>query len=131
MNIEYYRSQLNNDQTRAVDISSMASAHSEVAGRVMINAAGEAHADVSFAVRFTEPPSVKFGFSLVEGQDILAGRMPTGSAYVSEWKTIERLPFSVWYIGAKIDIVTTGLFYQKMILNYSFSGKTLTNPTGY
>lgn len=131
MNINVFRNEFYGEQTRAKDLQSITSSHSEVNGRVMINAAGEAHADVSFAVRFVEPPSVKFGFSLVEGQGIIPGKMPTGTAYVSEWKTIERLPFSVWYIGAKIDIVTTGLFYQKMILNYSFSGNTLTNPTGY
>lgn len=130
MNINTFRSQYNSEMARIKDLGDMGASMSEVSGRVMINAAGEAYADVAFSVRFVEPPSFKSGFGLVEGADIIPGKMPTGSAYVAEWKTVERLPFSVWYVGARIHIVTTGLFYQKMTLNYSFSGKTITNPVG-
>lgn len=129
MNIHQFRKSYNNDITRLKDIQSTVASISEVPGRVMINGAGEAYIDVDFSVRFTSLPYFKSGFEVPEGQGVIVGQRPTGEAYVSEWKTIERLPSSVYYVGARICTVITGAFYQKMILNYSFTGNTLSNPS--
>lgn len=129
MNLNQFRQAYNNERTRVHDLNSVAATYAEVPGRVMINAAGEAYVDVNFGVKFTSLPYFKSGFEMQEGSGIISGRMPTGEAYVAEWKTTERLPFSVFYSGARIHIVTTGLFYQKMLLNYSFTGIALSNPS--
>ena len=129
MNINQFRKAFNNETTRMRDIQATMADVAEVPGRVMINGAGEAYIDVDFAVPFTTLPYFKSGFELLEGQGIIVGQRPTGTAYVSEWKTKERLPYSVYYVGARICTVITGAFYQKMILNYSFTGNTLSNPS--
>lgn len=129
MNINQFRSAHNNEQRRRLDLSGVAADVAVVPGRVMINAAGEAYADVDFGVRFTTLPYFTVGFEVSEGEVLVPGEMPTGTAHVSQWKTIERLPISVYYTGATIRVVTTGQFYQKMILNYQFVGTALSNPS--
>lgn len=128
MHISHFRNAFNNELTRNNDLRSVAADIAEVPGRVMINAAGEAFVDVDFAVNFTTLPFFKCGFEIPENENTIPGQMPTGRAFVSEWKMRERLPFSVFYTGAKICVVTTGPYYQKMIMNFSFSGTALTNP---
>lgn len=128
-NINQFRKRLVNEQTRANDLQSIKGDISVVPGRVMINNAGEAYIDINFPVRFVDLPNFTSGFETQEGQGIIEGQMPTGTAHVSAWKTIERLPVSVFYTGAKIQVVTTGQFYQKMILNFSFTGTAITNPS--
>jgi len=128
-NINQFRKVLANEQTRAADLQTVKSDVAVVPGRVMINNAGEAYVDVNFPVRFITLPNFTAGFEILEGQGIIEGQMPTASAHVSEWKTIERLPLSVFYTGAKIQVVTIGQFYQKMILNFSFTGTSITNPS--
>jgi len=129
MDITQFRKSLNNDNLRIQDLNSVKADFAEVPGRVMINGSGEAHVDVDFPVKFTTLPFFKPGFERQEGQEFISGQMPTGRAYVAEWKTVERLPLSVYYVGAKIHVVTTGQFYDKMILNFSFTGTALTNPS--
>jgi len=127
--INQFRKQFVNEQRRALDLGSVAADYATVPGKIGINAAGEAYVDVNFPVRFTSLPAFTSGFEMQEGSGIISGLMPTGSAYVAEWKTIERLPTTVFYTGAKIHVVTTGIYYQKMILNYEFKGTAITNPS--
>lgn len=129
MNMNQFRQQYRNENLRIKDFSQVQSDYIVVPGKVMINAAGEAYTDVNFSIKFVSEPSFTYGFSLQEGQNIISGEMPTGTAHVSAWKTKERLPISVFYTGAHIQVVTTGQFYQKMILNYEFSGIAITNPS--
>lgn len=128
MNLNEFRTAYNNEKTNMLNINEMTGDYSEIAGRLPINSAGEAVADVPFPVRFVTQPIFRFGFELQEGEGVISGRLPSGSAVVQSWNTIERLPSTVHYVGARLIIVTQGLKYQKMILNYSFSGRTLTNP---
>ena len=129
MNIEQFRTSFAAEQSRIRDIKSVAPASAQVPGRVLVNTTGEAFIDVDFPVRFSTIPYFTCGFEIMEGEVLTPGDIPTGRAFVSEWKTIERLPFSVYYTGAKICTVTTGPFYQKMILNFCFTGTALTNPS--
>lgn len=129
MHINSMRNMLRNEETRRRDLSQVAADYAIIPGRVMINAAGEAYTDVDFGVRFTTLPYFTYGFEMKEGEVYVPGQMPTGSAHVSAWKTIEKLPVSVYYSGATIRVVTTGQFYQKMILNFQFAGTTITNPS--
>lgn len=128
MNIDQFRSDFYAEKTRVHDLRNMAPSEANVSGRVMINAAGEARALITFPVKFTTVPLFTYGFSVAEGMEPVPGRMPTASAYVARWTTIERLPFSVMYTGAEIHIVNEGAFYQKIALNYQFVGKAITNP---
>jgi hypothetical protein len=127
--IKNFRRALNAERLRDKDISQTIADYAIIPGRVMINAMGEAYADVNFQVKFVDLPYFTYGFETKEGDRTFAGESPTGTAHVSEWKTIERLPNGVFYTGAKIQIVTTGRFYQKMILNFQFAGTALTNPS--
>lgn len=129
MNTNQFRNSLNNETTRFKDLGSVRADVVEVPGRVMINGMGEAFIDLDFPVKYSTLPNFTSGFETPEGQNLILGAMPTGRAFVSEWKTKEHLPFSVYYTGAKICVVTTGQFYQKMILNFSFSGTALSNPS--
>lgn len=124
-----FRKSYNNDCVRQRDFVSVAADNAMVTGRTMINGAGESFVSVEFPVRFCQLPSFSYGFEMKEGEVIINGQKPTGSAVVSEWKTVERLPFSVYYTGAVIQVVTTGQFFQKMLLIHSFSGMALTNPS--
>lgn len=129
MDIRQFRKLYNNEQTVLRDINSVTASPAQIVGRQAINSTGEAIADISFAVKFTTMPYFQYGFELQEGEGVVPGKLPTGSAFVSEWKTQERLPNTIFYTGARIYIVTTGFQFQKMICNFSFSGTALTNPS--
>lgn len=128
-NMYNFRKSYNNDRIRHRDLSMVAADNSLVTGRTMINGAGESFVTVEFPVRFTQLPSFSYGFEMKEGEAIINGQKPTGSAVVSQWITKENLPFSIFYTGAVIQVVTTGQFYQKMLLIHNFSGMALTNPS--
>lgn len=129
MDINHFRKQLNNERVVTNDIRSMMASFAEVPGRIGINSSGEASASVRFPVKFLEQPHFKFGLELQEGEGVITGRFPTGSAFVQEWYTEERLPSTIYYVGARIIVVVDGLRFQKSILNYSFSGTALSNPS--
>lgn len=129
MDVQAFRSQYNNEMAMRANLSRVAASPAEVPGRIAINSAGEASATVLFPVKFTSQPYFTYGFEMQTGEGVIAGKRPTGSAYVYEWIKVERLPTTVFYVGAKITMVTTGLRYQKMICNYSFSGTALSNPS--
>lgn len=131
-----------NEQRRAMDLSTVAPKESTVVGRAAINGAGEAYVDVTFPVKFADLPYFTFGFELKEfihrpdavgvitgGGKPIQGQMPVGSAYVAEWKTIERPPYSAYYTGARICCTIEGPAATKMIINYSFAGVALSNPS--
>ena len=142
MNINSLRNSLRSEETRRRDLQSVAPSVAMVPGRVAINGSGEAYVEVAFSIRFTSLPYFTFGFERQETSSVEPvagsipsnstppkGQLPTGSAHVSEWKTIERLPFGLYYVGAKIAVVTEGLTVSKLILNYTFTGTALSNPS--
>lgn len=129
MNINQFRAQFNNERTRVNDLQSVAASLTNVPARVAINSRGEASSTIMFPVKFTTQPYFSYGFEIQEGEGVMPGRLPTGSAYVDEWIKVERLPSTIFYVGAKVVIVTTGLAYQKMILNANFTGTALSNPS--
>lgn len=129
MNINQFRAQFNNERTRVSDLQSVAASLTNVPARVAINSRGEASSTIMFPVKFTTQPYFSYGFEIQEGEGVMSGRLPTGSAYVDEWIKVERLPSTIFYVGAKVAIVTTGLAYQKMILNANFTGTALSNPS--
>jgi len=129
------------DQRRALDISSVAAGTSMVTGRAAVNGSGEALVDVQFPARFTTLPYFSFGFELQDTSEAnpeapitsvnaaSKGLLPTGSAHIATWKTIERLPFGVYYVGATVGVIVDGASNGKIIINYSFSGTALSNPS--
>lgn len=129
MDMQQFRRAFNNELVRSKDLRSVAADVTNVNGRTMINGAGESFVSVDFPVRFTKLPTFTYGFEMKEGEVLIDGLKPTGSAVVSQWKTVERLPLSVYYTGAVIQVVTTGQFYQKMLLIHNFDGIALSNPS--
>lgn len=129
MDIQHFRKQFNNEKLVSNDVRSMMASYAEVPGRIGINSSGEASTSIRFPVKFLEQPHFKFGLELQEGEGVIPGKFPTGSAFVQEWLTEERLPSTVYYVGARIIVVIDSLRFQKTILNYSFSGTALSNPS--
>ena len=129
MDINTFRTKYLADQASLAGISGVAADVASVCGRIPINSAGEAIMDVMFPVKFTSQPNFTYGFALQEGEGVISGRMPGGTATVQKWTTVQRLPNTVFYTGARIIAVTTGLKYQKMILNFDFSGVALSDPS--
>ena len=124
-----FRQQYNREKTLIHDIGNTRASHAEVPARLAINSKGEASGTIMFPVKFTTQPYFTYGFELQEGEGVIVGRRPSGSAYVEEWLKVERLPNTIFYVGARVFAVTDGLQYQKMILNASFSGTALSNPS--
>ena len=96
MNIHHLRNKIQTEKVRALDLSNVKADHTRIPGRLMINGAGEAFADVYFNVKFIELPYFTYGFERKEGDKTFSGQMPTGSAYVASWKTIDRPPTDVY-----------------------------------
>lgn len=130
------------EQLRTNDLNSVAPSLAVIPGRAAINGSGEAYIDVTFSVKFVTLPYFSFGFELQDVKSIyhttgeiptantpISGQLPTGSAHISQWKTIERLPYGLYYTGAKIGVIIDGPSIAKMIINYTFTGKTLSNPS--
>ena len=129
MDMRHFRQRFNQEKTSMANITSVVATTAEVPARLAINSKGEAQGTIMFPVKFTTQPYFTYGFELQEGEGIIPGRRPSGSAYVEEWIKVERLPNTVFYVGAKVYAVTDGLQYQKMILNALFSGTALSNPS--
>ena len=129
MNINQFRAKFNNENTMRNDLSSVVSSYATVPGRIPVNAAGEARATINFPVKFTSQPSFTFGLELQEGEGTIPGQRPSGSVYVERWITQERLPSTIFYVGADVVGVLDGLPQQKLILNVAFSGVALSNPS--
>lgn len=129
MNIRQFRNRFNQERTTTHDINNVSAGTAQVPARVPINSSGEATATIHFPVKFTTQPYMSYGFELQEGEGTERGIFPTGSAYVVQWLKIERLPNTIFYTGAVVTAVVTGMKYQKTILNLSFTGTALTNPS--
>ncbi len=96
-------------------------------GEVTVVGAGEASVDVNFPVWFTEKPSFSFGGELAEGHSPEATNFPTISVMVLSWVTEER-GYTIYYVGAKLGIVTTGVASHSVIAHWAAEGKAMQNP---
>lgn len=129
MNISQFRNKFNSENTTRSNLASVAASQAVSSHLIPVNSAGEAMESVRFPVKFLDMPMFTFGLQLQEGEGVIPGRRPSGSAYVESWITEERLPHTIFYVGAVIVGILEGPSFQKIIMNASFTGLALTNPS--
>ena len=104
MNAERFLKQMRTENIRRNDLSTVAADVTHYSCRIPVNAAGEARPVVMFPenCKYGQLPTVTFGFELHSTD--YRGRMPVFAASVDEWFTVDRLPGSRLYVGAKFLI---------------------------
>ena len=136
---EDLRNTIKNRNQHMQDMVSMAADKTIMSGQSRINGAGEVLLDVSFACKFGEKPLFYFGGEIIEAKTIAAGRFPTISAFVCGWSAQERVadsededlaPYSRFFTGARIGVVTTGNIHSKFVLHWHFIGEAINGPDG-
>lgn len=124
--IERFRSSINNRNITS-DMSGAGSGQTNLTGEFLIKNTGEKRVQVDFPVYFTDKPMMTFGAEVQEGDVIVNGKFPTISVVVSRWITAENPPFSRFYLGCELAVVTTGAPTQKMIVHWQLSGNAFTD----
>lgn len=94
-------------------------------GFVELEGAGESIVDVTFPIRFAEPPIFTAGLELRGNAWLEWGSFPIWSATVAYWHT-ENVATSTLYVGATVGVVTFNA--ARSLLHYSFQGRSFTNP---
>lgn len=102
-------------------------------GFVVTHGAGEGLVDVVFGNRYIEKPALSLGGELMTPA-LTVGSYPTVSVVVVSWATESKttkpeLGPQVYYLGAKLAIVTTGPPTQDMVVHWQVEGKALAGPT--
>lgn len=129
LGIENFRNSFRSTNQRINDLEQTAAAPASVSGRFLVNNAGEARAHIIFPVRFSDLPFITFGFEMQGDKNIYAGHAPAMSATAYDWDTIDRPPFSRFYKGAHILVVSTGPPATKFIVNWTAMGTAFTSPS--
>ena len=129
LGVDRLRNEQRSQQRRAIDLTETAASPAPVSGKFMINNAGEAKVDITFPVFFSDIPYVTFGFEIQGANQIISGHAPAMSATVYDWDTIDRPPFSRFYKGAYIVVVSTGPPGTKFICTWTAMGTAFTSPT--
>jgi hypothetical protein len=136
---EHIRRTIKNRNQQMKDMVSMAADKTIMSGQSRINGAGEVLLNVSFACKFGEKPLFYFGGEIIEQKSIAEGKFPTISAFVCGWNAQERVlesedpnlaPYSRFFTGATIGVVTTGNPHSKFVLHWHFIGDAVAGPDG-
>lgn len=110
-------------------LSDMSAGPLTLQGKFPFDGAGEKVVDLIFPHHFMgEAPFLSFSAELKEGDVMVSGSMPTCSVVVAGWLTQEMPPHGRLYTGAKLAVVTTGVWYQKMMIHWTFTGTAISNP---
>lgn len=129
MSIEDIRRRMYNNQMRHNDRLSVAAQPSVRSGRFMVNnAGGEATKEIYFQGSFSSPPIVTFGIDFLPDDDYHVGHAPIVTSQVIDWVTIDRLPSTPLYRGAKILTVSEGPPTSKFIVTWSAVGVAYQDP---
>jgi len=99
-----------------------------IGGKFMVGDIGEVAVEVAFPMTFTEEPLFFFGGAMDFNQTITPNFFPTVSCVVGKWTTTPRGPNGLYYVGAQIVVVTTGVADQRMWIHWHVLGSALTNP---
>lgn len=110
-------------------LSDMGAGPLTLQGKFPFDGAGEKVVELMFPYSFMgDPPFLSFSAELKEGDVLIAGSMPTCSVIVGGWLTQEMPPHGRLFSGAKLIVVTTGVWYQKMMIHWTFTGTAISNP---
>jgi PKD repeat protein len=114
-------------QTRMSDLQSAAADVTVVSCKIPVNNTGETEVTFMFPVKFSDIPSVVFGFQ--NQTTPIAGQAPLFSASVLHWHTEDRLPFSRLYTGATFLIVSEATPGYSYVCNATITGVAFSGPT--
>lgn len=128
MNSELFLRQLRKEDNRRRDLSSVAADITHYTCRIPINNAGEARPVVMFPenCKFGQLPSVTFGFELYSSDH--RGRMPVFAGSVDEWITVDRLPSTRLYVGARFLISSEAVEDISFVCTATISGIAYGGP---
>jgi hypothetical protein len=129
LTIESLRNNIRSSNLRAYDFNDVAASDSTVSGKFTVNGSGEARAHVLFPVSFSVLPYMTFGFEVQSSTQILKQHAPAMSATVYDWDTLDRPPFSRFYKGASLLVVSSGPSDLKFICSWSATGTAFTSPS--
>lgn len=133
------RQKIKNRDQHMTDMTTMSADKTIMSGQSRINGAGEVLINVSFACKFSEKPLFYFGGEIIEEKTIAAGKFPTISAFVCGWSAQEKVadsedvdlaPYSRFFTGATLGVVTTGNIHSKFVLHWHFIGDAINGPDG-
>lgn len=114
------------DKMRGSDLRASAAGIVVSSLRAPINNAGEADVDFIFSCNYSQLPTINFGYELQS--PVKSGYMPNFSASVEEWFTVERLPSSRLYTGAKIQVTSETASDISFILVATATGVAFSGP---
>lgn len=103
-----------------------------VTGAIRLKGLGDQVVAVKFPVRFIEHPAGSFMGELEDNQRFAAGSFPKVHAVIWKWDFVVRdHTGDRLYDGASLAISVEGSYADTaVILNYTFIGRALTNPSG-
>ena len=100
-----------------------------LSGHTLVSGSGEIEVSLDFPITFIDKPGFTFGGELDEGSPTVTGSLPTVSAVVSGWETVDKAnSVGYYYVGANVIIVVTGSSDQKILVHWRFEGNAMTNP---
>lgn len=128
MNNELFLKQMRTESNRRNDLSSVAADVTHYTCRIPVNNAGEARPVVMFPenAKFGQLPTVSFGFELYSAD--YRGKMPVFAASVDQWITVDRLPGSRLYVGARFLISSDAVEDIAFICTATVSGIAYGGP---
>lgn len=89
---------------------------------------GEAIANLNFAVTFTEKPIATSSFEMAPNQKLSPGSFPVVSSGVYNWHQNVRTDYGgLYYTGADLVLVASGLANLSVVHHVSFTGKAMHN----
>lgn len=116
------------DVVRRMDLASVTADITHYTCRIPINNAGEARPVVMFPenCKFGQLPSVTFGFELYSTDH--RGKMPVFAGSVDEWITVDRLPNTRLYVGARFLISSEAVEDISFVCTATVSGIAYGGP---
>jgi hypothetical protein len=117
---------MRSETNRRIDLSTVAADVTHYSCRIPVNNAGEARPIINFPCRFGQLPTVTFGFELHSSDH--QGKMPVFAASVDEWITIDRLPGSRLYAGARFLISSEAADDIAFVVTATISGVAYGGP---
>lgn len=116
-------------ETNKSNALSVAARPQVLSGQIQINGSGDSIVNIPFPIQFSQKPILSFGGDLEHGQSVTIGSLPTVSMIVTRWDIVGSPPLQLFYQGATVAIVTSGVDDQIMYAHYTFTGVALSNPT--
>jgi hypothetical protein len=115
------------ENIRRTDLAQTAADVTVCSVRIKINNAGEARADFMFPCRYSQLPTINFGFEVQS--TVTSGRMPVFAGSVDKWYSEGPIDGSQLYTGAKLLISSESSENISFVCVATASGIAFSGPT--